>query len=319
MASPSTSYSEIVTTTLRRRNKELTDNMMNGNFLLKHLSKNGNVKTTPGGRVIVEELEYAENDTFKFYSGYEVLDIQPSDVISAAEYSWKQAAVNVTASGLETVVQNSGPEAVINLLTARIKNAMKTMENKLSEAVYSDGTGYSGKQIGGLKHLVPSDPTSGSVGTINRATWSFWRNQYLQNASMSASNIQGDMRTLWLRCKRGTDTPKIGIADDYAYTYYWESLSDLQRFNRDDTANAGWDTLKFKGMEIAHDGDSGIADYYLYFLNTDYIYLRPHSDRFIVPLDERNPVNQDAFLIPVLFAGNMSCSNCARQGILFKS
>ena len=114
MASPN--LTEIVTTTLYKRNKELADNVSNGNALLARLNQKGNVRPASGGRQIVEELEYAENSTFMYYSGYETLDISPSDVFTAAVFDWKQAAVNVSASGLEVEIQNAGQEAVIHLL-----------------------------------------------------------------------------------------------------------------------------------------------------------------------------------------------------------
>ena len=62
MADPN--LSEIVSTTLRHRNKEFADNVSNGNALLQRLSKKGKVKMVDGGRTIVEELDYAENGTF---------------------------------------------------------------------------------------------------------------------------------------------------------------------------------------------------------------------------------------------------------------
>lgn len=62
MADPN--LSEIVSTTLRHRNKEFTDNVSNGNALLKRLNQKGKIKLIDGGRTIVEELDYAENATF---------------------------------------------------------------------------------------------------------------------------------------------------------------------------------------------------------------------------------------------------------------
>jgi len=64
MATPSSTYTEIVTTTLRNRSGELADNVSNSNALLARLSSKGNIRPADGGRVIVEELEYAENATF---------------------------------------------------------------------------------------------------------------------------------------------------------------------------------------------------------------------------------------------------------------
>jgi hypothetical protein len=151
MASPN--LSEIVTTTLRNRSKTLSDNMSNHNALLRRLRENGN-QTSVTGRDIVRELEYADNGTVQFYSGYESLDVSPSDVLSAAVFDYKQLAGNVTISGLEQI-KNSGTEALINLLEARINVLEKSLMNSLSTSLYSDGTGTSGKEVGGLQLIVP--------------------------------------------------------------------------------------------------------------------------------------------------------------------
>lgn len=89
------------------------------------------------------------------------MNISPSQVITAAEYPIRQAAVAVSISGLEQL-QNSGPDAIIDLLEARIENAEETFMNGLSVAVYGDGS-ITGT-ISGLGALVSSSPSSGVVG-----------------------------------------------------------------------------------------------------------------------------------------------------------
>jgi hypothetical protein len=59
-------------------------------------------------------------------------------VLTAAVYEYKQLAGNVTISGLEQV-KNSGEQAIINLLEARINVLEKSMMNSLSTSIYSDG------------------------------------------------------------------------------------------------------------------------------------------------------------------------------------
>lgn len=326
MASPN--LSEIVTTTLYKRNKELADNVSNGNALLARLNRRGNVRTADGGRQIVEELEYAENSTFMYYSGYEVLDISPSDVFSAAVFDWKQAAVNVSASGLETEIQNTGREAVINLLEKRIDNAMKTMRNNLSTGVYSDGTGSSGKQVGGLQSIVADSPSTGTVGGINAATFSFWRNQSSGDVSFVGANpdpsnttdqatLKAEMHDMWLETTRGPDTTDFIVADQAMFNTYWTSLTEIQRITSSDEATGGFRSIKFVTADVFYDGDSGIPSNHMYFLNTDYIYLRPHSRRNLVPLDRKMPINQDAMVVPVVWAGNLTCSNRDLQGVIY--
>src|SRR5579885_2336235 len=176
MAIPNTSWPEITTTTLFNRSKTLADNTTKNNALLYRLSQRGKVKPADGGQAIVQELEYAENGTYKRYTGYDALNISPSDVFTAAQFSWAQAAVAVSISGLE-MLQNSGEEQMINLLDARISNAERTFKNNLSNDCYSSGTADGGKQIGGLQLLVSDTPTSGTVGGISRSAFGFWQNQ----------------------------------------------------------------------------------------------------------------------------------------------
>lgn len=65
LSNPSATMTEIVTTTLRNRTGKPADNVSKNNALLKRLERKGNVKTVDGGRTIVQELEYAENGTYK--------------------------------------------------------------------------------------------------------------------------------------------------------------------------------------------------------------------------------------------------------------
>ena len=174
MATPN--LSEIVTTTLYNRSRSISDNVTKNNALLMKLKMQGKVRPFSGGREIVEELSHSENQTYKRYSGYEILDISPSETLSAAVYSIKQASVAVTISGLEQL-QNAGREQMIDLLDARIEVAESTMKNNLSADVYSDGTASSGKQITGLQAAVDSTPATGTYGGINAANYTFWRNQ----------------------------------------------------------------------------------------------------------------------------------------------
>lgn len=319
MASPN--LSEIVTTTLRNRSKKLADNVSDNTALLSRLKSKGKIKTFSGGRNIVQELEYAENGTYKRYSGYETLDISPSDVFTAAEYEIKQAAVAVSISGLETL-QNSGKEALIDLLESRIQNAERTFMNNLSADIYSDGTADGGKQIGGLQLLV-ADAGTGTVGGINSSTYSFWQNQVYDFSANSATpgsdTIQTAMNTLYLDCSRNNDKPDLIVADNVYFRYYWESLQANQRFTNEKMAAAGFDNLKFMGADVVFDGGQGgdAPASHMYFLNTNYLHFRPHKDRNMVPLDpDRFAVNQDAMVKLIGWAGNMTVSNRSLQGVI---
>lgn len=322
LVNPSSTLTEIVTTTLRNRTGVLADNVTKNNALLNRLKRKGKVKMVSGGRTIVQELEYAENGTYKRYSGYEVLDISPSDVFTGAEFNYAQSAVAVSISGLE-MIQNSGEEAIIDLLESRIANAEKTMANNTSLDCYSDGTADGGRQIGGLQLLVAATNTN-TVGGINAGTYSFWQNTAFSGltnggAATSTANILSYMNRVWVQQVRGADKPDMIIADNNYWRFYLESLQAIQRIASDEEASAGFQSLKYMTSDVILDGGvgGGAPTNTMYFLNTDYIYFRPATGRFFEPLgDERFAVNQDAMVKLIGFAGNMTVSNRRLQAYL---
>ena len=322
MASANTNFDEIITTSLMARQGTLADNVTNHNALLRILKQGGNTRLLDGGEKIVRELDFAENSTFKYYSGYEVLDIQPSDVMSAAEYDWAQAAVVVTCSGRQ-MRQNAGRNRTIDLVASRIKNAENTMANNISTGIYSDGTGSSGLQIGGLQLLVADVPTSGTPGNINRQTYTFWQNSEYDctsdgTGSATAALIQGYMNELWLLCVRGSDKPDLIVADTAYFNFFWDSLQTIQRITTSDKGSSGFRSLEYNGP-----GGSAMVTYddacpanHMYMLNTDYLSWDVHKDANFAAIDDRQSVNQDAVVKPIIFMGNLTMSNAALQGVL---
>lgn len=320
MASPN--LTEIAATTLRSRTGQLADNVSENVRIIKELKKAGRIKTVSGGRTILQELDYQENATYKRYTGAELLNIAASDTFSAAEFDWKQVAVAVILTGLEEV-QNAGPEQSIDLLESRITNAERTMMNNLAGDCYSDGTADGGKQIGGLQLLIADLPTSGTVGGISRSTFTFWRNQFFRGvtdggAAVSSTNIQSYMNQLYLRCSRNGDAPSLILADNNYYRFYWESLQAIQRINSDSEASAGYAVLKFMGANVYFDGGQGgsCPSNHMYFINPNYLHWRPSAKRNMKMLEGRNSINQDASVQLIVWAGNMTASNCALQGCL---
>jgi len=313
--SPNSTYTEIVTTTLAGYSKTMADNVTNNNALLRHIDQNGN-KSPATGRTIVQELEYAANSTTKWYSGYEVLDTSTSNVFTAAEFNYKQLAGNVVISGLEQV-ENSGPEQIFNLLKSRIRNLEKSLKNDMASALYADGTGTDSKELGGLQLIVPGT-VGNTVGGINSGTYTFWANQVYdfstEGITASATTIQTAMNTLWLACIRGADRPDVIVGDTNYFGFYWSSLQTNQRFTSDESASAGFMNLMFMDAPVYYDDQCPSNK--MYMLNTDYLFLRYAQGREFVPLGEKASVNQDALVMPVAWAGNMTVSNRARQGVI---
>lgn len=317
MPAPNSSYSELITTTLDLYRDELADNISNHNPLLKRLNAKGNIDPAPGGSKLLENLMYAENGTAIWYSGYETWDVSSSDVLTSANFDWKQFNVNVTMSGLEEM-QNAGKSAVHNWLQARIKVAEITAKNAVAAALFYSNTEQGGKAIGGLQHLVADLPTSGTVGGINRANDSWWRNQYYdfstEAVTASSTTIIHAMNEAHRRTVRGSDSVDFWVAGGTYFTYFEESMQPNQRFMSSSRAETGFNSYAYKGGDCFY--DENCANTRMYALNTDYIFLRPHADRNFVTLKSRQAVNQDATVVPMLWGGNMTVSNASLQALI---
>ncbi len=342
MAFANSSISDVIATTIQSRSGKLADNTTNNNALLRKLKRKGNQRPFSGGNVILEELMYTDPSsiTANSYSGYEVLNVGENSPISAAQYSISQYYASVTMSGLQ-MLQNSGEEAIIDLMEGRMRVAEAQLPNRIDYDLYQDGTGNSGKNLTGLAAAVPDDPTTGTYGGISRVTWAFWRPQVYSGVTdggvaVSAANIQQYMTTLALRLVRGSDKPDLWIGDATYFGFYVNSLQAIQRVNSSDgSANAGagfGPELKFWGGGMAADVcmgggisgavspsqlTSGATAAHMWALNTNYIFFRPHADRNFVPIGgERQAVNQDAIVKLIGWAGNLTVSGSEFQGVL---
>lgn len=335
MASPlvvNVDWGDVVTTTLENRSRELADNITNNNSLLLYIKDHGHETPFTGGREIMQELRYAQNQTFLWYSGYEPLNISLNDTMTAARFPLKQAAIAVVISGLERI-QNSGREAMIELVRARIDTAEDTFWNQMSAGIYSDGTGFGGKQIGGLALLISKTPTVGVVGGIDRAAQTWWQNLSV-NANLdargvvTATNIQSYMNSTAISLKRNTDGVDLIVTDNNYYLAYLSSLQTIQRITQEGSAKrigAGFTSLKYygagKSVDVVLDGGKNgqIPANTMYFINTDYLYFRPSTEcDFRVIGGDRANVNQDMIVRIYAWAGNMTICNSSLQGVVWQ-
>lgn len=318
MASPNATFTELVSTTFRKHRKEIKDNLSNRNALLKYIMKRGNTRREDGGLSIACPLDYAANGTYQRYSDWDSLNINQSDVITAAEYQWRQIAINVVSSGRELRI-NSGDSRIINLAKGRIKNALRTFNNNFSSDMYSAGTLTN--QINGLQAII-ADTNTNTVGGIDASAWSFWQNTVfdasVNSVTPSATTIEnGMMLPLWLSIDRGPDDQPdlIVMSNDY-YAFFEASQTSIKRYTDSQRANGGFVTLKYKNADVLFDGNSGIPSAHIYMINTNYLELVVHQDADLEIMDEMRPVNQDGVVVPILWMGNLTCSNRKQQGVV---
>lgn len=234
-----------------------------------------------------------------------------------SEWQWKQLGGFVAISGKE-LAMNSGKAAVLDLLDARIKHLKAQLRNTAAASLYSDGTGTSSKEFGGLQLLVADSPSSaGTVGGIDQVANSFWRNQVSTSAVYSSTNCLSRMNAHWLNCVRGTDKPDLILTDSEMYGQFEASLQANQRFSDPKLGAAGFETVKYKSANVVY--DENCTTRRMYFLNTDSLSFRYAKDRWFKADEHRVITNADYEVVPIWTMGNLTCSNRALNGVIISS
>ena len=100
------------------------------------------------------------------------------------------------------------------------------------------------------------------------------------------------------------------------YQFFEASQTSLKRYSSASSADGGFVTLKYKNADVLFDGNSGIPTSHVYMVNTNYLELVVHQDADMEIMDEMRPVNQDGAVVPILWMGNLTCSNRKMQGVI---
>lgn len=320
MASPNSSYTELLSVTVQELEDELFDQILSKNALTATLKEYGQVVTKDGGPTIVIPIMYQENGSYKRYSGPEQLNTSSNDVFTAFSYPWCQVAINIQAHGRE-LLQNMGRSQRRDLIKSRVMNAKATFENEFNIDCLSDGSATN--QVNGLRALIANAGT-GTVGGIARASYSFAKNAFYRattdgGAALSATNIVSYMDALDVSIQAYRGKTKVILADDNTYKYYESAVHPLQRIQNEKgvLARLGFNTYMYKQAEVVLEPSiSGMQANTMYFIDPEVLELNPHSDRNLARLPKRDSFNQDAQIEYLAWMGNLTCKNFRRLGCL---
>ena len=295
------------------------DQIFNFFWLLENL-KVGDSFRKGAGDPITGSIEYAINTTVKAMSELETLDVNRVDVFDRYEYAWKFVGGLIVMSEFEKQV-TSGGAGKFDLEAGKIDNLKKTMQQTINQDLFSDGSGTSGKQAGGLQYIVSTTPTTGTVGAVNRASYSFWRNQQTSGAKTSTAydNLKSTMRSIYNLSSSGAamQTPDFAVTDRSSFEGY-ESLSvTTERLNRSaatDKLLSGYkgDHVMFKDITLAFDFAAPAGNCYI--LNRRNLFIRYML--WMKAFPPNTPVNQFMDVVKILTLYNLVSDNPRRLGVV---
>lgn len=295
------------------------DNIFSRYWLLEQM-KLGEAFEEQHGRAIMAELEYATNTTVKWMSEYETLDLTQQTIFDQAEYAWKLCGGDAIISEYERAI-TEGRAGKFNLLTRKIQNLKRTIDDTVNASLFSDGTGTSSKEIGGLQLIVDTTPATGTVGQINAANFSFWRNQQTSGAQTTSpyDNLRASVRSIYNLCSNGIglENPQYMVTTRTVFEAYEGLLVAVERRERtsaNDRAVGDYNKrhLMYADVPVAYDDDCPSAQWFV--LNRRNLKLV--WARWQKAFPPGSPVNQFIDVVKILTIANLVSDNRRRLGVV---
>lgn len=293
-------YDYMSATTRENFIPQMVDNIYNSSATWKMFDIDGRIKTyLEGGRTVTEGLEYAKQTAGGTYSGWDLLDNTPPDNLTRASHNWGNYYASIAISG-DDEDQNMGKEAVVNLLQNRTRGAEKKLKDDLSVDLFS---GSGGKGFVGLSTMVGA----GSFGGIDGGTYTWWvsgtdTTTYTEAELIDSTDTDAYMKRLFQAAVRSgehmNETPNLIVTTPLIWDIFETILDQDARYVKSDRnqqiAKAGFDVLYWRQIPIIRDELCTAGE--LYFLNTNYLYLRTHRrtnflfDPFVKVANQRGRV-----------------------------
>ena len=300
--------------------KKPTDNIFNSRAFFFSLNKDGFKEQADGGRVFEFGVEFAENTNFHSYGEADELDTSRLNVFDAARYDPKIVGGTVVYSELDRL-RNQGASGKYDYLAEKLENGKDSHIADMNRQMLGDGT--AANDIDGIQFLISTTPTTGSVGGINRATFSFWRNRQNSGAqSVSAyDNLRSALTTTYNQCSLGgiKNTPRWVLTDRPSFQGYEqilvaiEQIAEAKMKNDADVAFSN-EMLKFKGAKMFFDEDAPSGNAYLYNnTNLKMVYYKGGWMKMYPPND---PYNQLMVVHKVATYGNMATNASRHLGVV---
>lgn len=235
------------------------------------------------------------------YSGLDTFDVSKRETTTHAEWNWKLYYVDVTMDG-ETELKVEGDEKILSLVKTKMQNAGLTMRKMMTQGLFATSAGNSGKDI---NTLIEGIATTGTYGAIDKATYSWWQGSVNTTGGTTTLDM---LQTRYADCSDGAIQPDLIITTDTIYNKIWARVQPAQRYLTDahaDVRAAGFTGINFNQAAIVV--DKYCPSGYMFMLNTDYWKFITHSKRNFKWTSPKVPIDQDAYVRQLLWAGNCVC------------
>ena len=316
--------SELIASTAKNRSTEIANAVTAENTVFYMLEKKKRITVGDfSGSSCLEPITFSglnktDDGTLHdagFFRGYANFDPTLGvETLSASEWEAKELGAVINSSNRESW-QNAGEERIIDLVDSKIENMKLELQELVATSTWGDGTAFGGDEFDGIPTIISATPAVGVTGGLNRASdlGGAWRNQY-DTDTITSANIVGLMDEMSLLTRRGAQSCDMIVMGLSMYRKYQDALHVLRRITTADLGDSGFATLEYNGVPVMYDAKCPTND--AYFINTKTHKFRyPKGWWFNVGKNQQVPGATYNFT-PCYVAGNFTCSDLARNGLL---
>lgn len=264
----------ILNSVLERSRRRLITASIKSNALVAWAFAAGRVETEPGGYNITNPLVTGRNPNVASYTYYNELPVAQTNEFDKVTYTWSRVAGTVIISDQEQD-ENRGEAAVFRLMRAKMEVLERSIREKFSSYLYGAGAGDDPL---GLASLIPDDPTTGTLGGINRATETQWRtSSYDFNGSLDETNIEEAFDDTIMDLTMDASRPDVILCGRNIYRFYRAAVRDKVTINISETNNGkrmmdlGFTGIAHQAIPMLYDEDCPVNK--AYFINSEHLKL----------------------------------------------
>ena len=270
----STPIATVLASTLTKSRKKLILASIKSNALMAWAFATNRVEFESGGHEITNPLTLGRNPNITAYEYYDELPVAQTDEFTTVTYNWARVAGTVIISDQEED-ENQGETAIFKLVKAKMEVLEESIKEKFSEYLYASGAGTDPQ---GLGLLIPDDPTTGTVGNINRANETQWRTSAYDFAgNLDSTNIEEAFDDILLDLTLKTDKPDLILTGRNIYRHYRTAVRDKVVINLSESNSGkkmmdlGFAGVKHQNIPMLYDEDCPVNS--AYFINSKFLRL----------------------------------------------
>lgn len=264
---------------------------------------------------VVENIRKSHGSNFAWAYGEDAVGFNKRNTTEQAAFPWRRAVdglyidydrlygngikVREGARGAFKLEQNEKVQ-LLNLLDEQMESLKEGFLQKLDLELHRDGT-QDADAITGLDVLVSTAPATGTVGGLDRATATYWRNYAKTGISTAViGTLATEMETAWRKCIKNGGSPDFILAGGKFIDAYRKEIVVTNNAQAggvktlDAGVGSGVNTgLYFKGVEIIWDPQFEELDALLsptvqwekraYFINTKFMKYRDDDMDIVTP------------------------------------